>query len=238
MKKRSARSVWAEITAEIGGESYIVKPVGDGCSAGVARLFSQQDLARYVRYMQRGMARIPSGTLTGQLDIIEMPLARPEALLLERFIETDRVRVVANELNWEHRSGWVEITVGVLGIEGSMGALNPSITVASGDVLTVEEKFQGGTGVNITPPPEEFVSPQVCAEAKRRIEMVARVLGIGGYARIDAFLKVASGEILIIEANSLPGLTPSTVIFHQALEEHPPLYPREFLERIISQTGY
>jgi D-alanine-D-alanine ligase-like ATP-grasp enzyme len=119
-----------------------------------------------------------------------------------------------------------------------MRALNPSITVASGDVLTVEEKFQGGTGVNITPPPQDFVSTEVCAEAKRRIEMVAKVLGIGGYARIDAFLKIATGEILVIEANSLPGLTPSTVIFHQALSENPPLYPRAFLERIISQTGY
>lgn len=238
MKKRTTAAMWKEICAEIGGDSYIVKPVGDGCSAGVARLFSERDLSRYLSCVGRSMPRIPVGTLTNQADIIEMPLSRPSALLVERFIETDRVQVVANELNWEHRSGWVEITVGVLGQEGSMHALNPSITVASGDVLTVEEKFQGGTGVNITPPPQDFVAPEVCAEAKRRIEMVAKALGIGGYARIDAFLKIATGEIIVIEANSLPGLTPSTVIFHQALAEEPPLYPSAFLERLISQTGY
>jgi len=238
IKKRSTATLWREICAEVGGDSYIVKPVGDGCSAGVARLFSEKDLKRYLASVQQGLPRIPAGTLTGQGDIIEMPLARPEALLVERFIETDRVQVVANQLKWEHRTGWIEITVGVVGQEGKMHAMNPSITVASGDVLTVEEKFQGGTGVNITPPPEEFVSAEVCAEAKRRIEMVAKVLGIGGYARIDAFLNISTGEILVIEANSLPGLTPSTVIFHQALEESPPMYPREFLERIVSQTGY
>jgi len=238
LRKRSPRSVWREILEGIGGESFIVKPVGDGCSAGVARLYSDKDLTRYLGCLKRNLQRIPAGTLSNQHDIVEMPLSQPEALLFERFIETDRVQVVANELKWEHRTGWIEITVGVIGREGDMHAMNPSITVASGDVLTVEEKFQGGTGVNITPPPVEFIPEKVVAEAKRRIEMVAQVLGIGGYARIDAFLKISTGELIIIEANSLPGLTPSTVIFHQALEEQPKMYPREFLERVIGQTGY
>ena len=37
----------------------------------------------------------------------------------------------------------------------------------------------------------------------------------------------------MIEANTVPGLTPSTVIFHQALHEQPPLFPRDFLEKIV-----
>jgi hypothetical protein len=40
---------------------------------------------------------------------------------------------------------------------------------------------------------------------------------------------------LVIEANTLPGLTPSTVIFHQALAENPPLSPQKFLSQIVKQ---
>ena len=40
--------------------------------------------------------------------------------------------------------------------------------------------------------------------------------------------------MILIEANSLPALTPSTVIYHQALAENPPLNPLKFLEKIIT----
>jgi D-alanine-D-alanine ligase-like ATP-grasp enzyme len=73
----------------------------------------------------------------------------------------------------------------------------------------------------------------VIETSKRRIERVAEALGIEGFARIDAFLSTSTGEILVIEANTIPGLTPSTVIFHQALQEKPALYPRDFLEKIV-----
>ena len=55
---------------------------------------------------------------------------------------------------------------------------------------------------------------------------VARVLEIRGYARIDAFVRVKQeeAEIVIIEVNSLPGLTPATCLFHQAaLANYTPL---------------
>ena len=94
----------------------------------------------------------------------------------------------------------------------------------------------GGTGVNITPPPSPplgRVKPEAVARTRQLISQVANTLGISGYARIDAFMNRESGDVIIIEANSLPGLTPSTVLYHQALEEEPPLYPRDFLESLI-----
>ena len=65
------------------------------------------------------------------------------------------------------------------------------------------------------------------------MQKVAQALGLRGYARIDAFMHVKTGELIIIEANTTPGLTPSTVIYHQALTEKPPMYPTEFLEKIV-----
>jgi hypothetical protein len=39
--------------------------------------------------------------------------------------------------------------------------------------------------------------------------------------------------VTVIEANTLPGLSPSTVLYQQALEEREPLDPRALLERIV-----
>jgi D-alanine-D-alanine ligase-like ATP-grasp enzyme len=74
----------------------------------------------------------------------------------------------------------------------------------------------------------------VCAQVRHRIERVAQVLGIRGYARIDAFVERTSGKVMVIEANTLPGLTASTVLFHQGIAEDPSLMPLEFLEHILA----
>jgi D-alanine--D-alanine ligase len=233
--------LWNDAVRELGSKSLIVKPREDGCSSGIVRLMSNADLRAYLEYIRSGAARIPGGVFEGQSDPIEMPTARPQTLLLEKFIDTDRVRAVGTELRVSEHSGWIEVTIGVLENEKGLYALNPSLTVVEGEVLSVEEKFQGGTGINITPPPEEILSKRCCSRVQRRIELVARRLGIGGYARIDAFVERATGRVMVIEANTLPGLTPSTVLFHQGIAEKPALLPLALLERILtaaqSQAG-
>jgi D-alanine-D-alanine ligase-like ATP-grasp enzyme len=167
-----------------------------------------------------------------------MPQVLMEELIFEEFVVTDSVRVRGNVLKRVRKSGFVEVTVGVLERKGIVQALNPSITVAEGAVLSVEEKFQGGTGVNITPPPKSLIKPVLLEKAKQHIAMVARKLGINGYSRIDAFLELATGNVKIIEVNTLPGLTPSTVLYHQGLAENPRLFPRDLLETLIANKGY
>lgn len=83
--------------------------------------------------------------------MIEMPSPPPELLIFEPFIETDEMIFSSKSTNdnargifWRGQSRWVEITVGVLGKRGSMYSLTPSVTVKeSGDILSLEEKFQG-----------------------------------------------------------------------------------------------
>jgi D-alanine--D-alanine ligase len=150
---------WRELTLDLGGKSLIAKPQGDGCSAGIARLYSASDLEKYLTFVLKGAESIPNGTLKNQHGIIEMPHCVMEKVMFEQFIITDKVRVIGNKLKWQTRTNWIETTMGVVEKNGKIHAMNPSITVAIGNILTLEEKFQGGTGVNITPPPTPFVKP-------------------------------------------------------------------------------
>jgi D-alanine--D-alanine ligase len=230
------KKFWKKLKIELNGSDVIVKPSDDGCSAGVVKLEKVKDLKLYLEHLRAAKTEIAAHTLSGQETIVEMPTKTPERLVFEQFITTDKVKVVQNKLKWQKVTNWIEITMGVLETKGIMRALNPSITVARGSVLTLEEKFQGGTGVNITPPPQPFVKKSATEKAKKRMELVAQKLKITSYARIDAFMHTQTGEIMIIEANTTPALTPSTVIFHQALSEKEKLYPLQFLEHIIENS--
>jgi D-alanine--D-alanine ligase len=233
-----ARKLWDTLVLDLGSPSLIVKPRGDGCSSGIVRLFSADDLAKYISLVRDRAPRIPPHTFPNQNGIVEMPLERIESLLFEEFIETDKVVTKDVSLDHQKRSGWIEVTVGVVQRGRHLKVLNPSLTVAEGEVLSLEEKFQGGTGVNITPPPESIVPKRNKERAMILIGKVASALGIDGYSRIDAFLHCATGDIKVIEVNTLPGLTPSTVLYHQALAEKPQLFPRDLLEMFVENKGY
>lgn len=238
IKDCDAEKLWKDTQNELGAKTLVVKPRADGCSSGVVHLYSGQDLRKYMVLVSKHAPYIPKETFTNQVDIIEMPLDPIEDLIFEKFIETDTVRVKGNKLKHNSKSGFIEVTVGVVEEDKKLKVLNPSLTVAEGEVLSVEEKFQGGTGVNITPPPPSIMKPKVLARTKELIWKLAEKIGIRGYSRIDAFVNIKSGDLVIIEINTLPGLTPSTVFYHQALAESPPIFPRELLETLIHNKGY
>ncbi len=139
-------------------------------------------------------------------------------------------------------SKFLEITGGLLTFYNEKGVLEYEIFEASealseGDVLSLEEKFLAGQGQNITPArysrdPEE--NRLISAAVKEELEKAARVLKVEGYARIDAFVRIYADkhvEVLVIEVNSLPGMTPATCIFHQAAINH--YKPYEFIDKLI-----
>lgn len=238
LELNNLKNIWKELTQELGSKTIIVKPKDDGCSTGVAHLYNEKDLENYLKYLKRGESFIPSGVLKFQNSIIEMPTKNISEVLFERFIETDLIQAKGNKLKYLKRSGWVEVTIGILEKNKKLYAFNPSITISEGEVLSVEEKFQGGTGVNLTPPPKEIIKPNIVVKTRRLAEKLATKIGISGYARIDAFMNVSTGNLLVIEVNTLPGLTPSTVLYHQALAEKRPMFPTEFLEQLIKSKGY
>jgi UDP-N-acetylmuramate--alanine ligase len=60
------------------------------------------------------------------------------------------------------------------------------------------------------------------------------VLKVQGYCRIDAFVRIYDVnrvEVIFIEVNSLPGMTPATCIFHQtAINGYKPY---DFIDKIL-----
>lgn len=127
----------------------------------------------------------------------------------------------------------MELTVGVLGNESAI-ALPPSYCVTSDAILSIQEKFLPGAGENQTPAP----LPKSAIEfVQRIIAEVFLAIEASGYARIDCFYQdervSPTGEqrLVILEVNTLPGLTPATCIFHQAGEVG--MRPLDFIEKII-----
>uniref|UniRef100_A0A0D9X375 ATP-grasp domain-containing protein n=1 Tax=Leersia perrieri TaxID=77586 RepID=A0A0D9X375_9ORYZ len=206
-----------------------------------AKLQTETDLEVYANALGRKLHRLPANCLSRAHGVIEMPVPPPESLIFEPFIETDEIIISTKSVDdstrhlvWKGENEWLEVTVGVVGKRGEMRSLNPSITVKeSGDILSLEEKFQGGTGINLTPPPPTIMSEDALQKCKRSIEVLANTLGLEGFSRIDAFVNVRSGEVLLIEANTVPGMTPSTVLIHQALAEEPPIYPHKFFRTLL-----
>jgi D-alanine-D-alanine ligase len=133
--------------------------------------------------------------------------------------EWDTVAVVE-----EFISG-MEVTCGVLGNDEPR-ALTPSETIPTRDILSLEDKFLYGQGENKTP-------ARVSGEMLRNIQDTAvrayRALNLKAYSRIDMF--ICDSRILVLEPNTLPGMTPSTVLFHQAAAEG--LSQTDLISRII-----
>ena len=133
----------------------------------------------------------------------------------------------------EERLIGMELTVGVVGNQNPR-ALAPSEAIAQGGVLSIEEKFLPGAGENQTParlPKEDILLVQ------RVVRDAYVAIGCIGYSRVDCFfqndLQSPTGKkrVVILEFNTLPGLTPATCLFHQAAEEG--LRPMELLDEII-----
>lgn len=120
----------------------------------------------------------------------------------------------------------MEVTCGVLGNNEPM-ALTPSETVPTTEILSLEDKFLYGQGENKTP-------ARLPADALAAVQETARrsfiALGLKVYARIDMFVK-RDGSVTVLEPNSLPGMTPSTVLFHQAAASG--ITPADLMDRII-----
>jgi D-alanine-D-alanine ligase len=128
----------------------------------------------------------------------------------------------------------MELTVGVIG-NNTAHALPPSQAISAHGILSIEEKFLPGAGENQTPAP---LAPETLRFVQDIMEKVYTTLQCKGYVRIDCFYQNAQQSptgkerVVILEINTLPGLTPATCLFHQAAEIG--LTPMAFIDTIIT----
>lgn len=212
---------------------FIAKPIDDGCSSAVKLIRNVLQLNSFLTLLFRKTPDLRADAA----DVLKLKLneefPQKTAVLLESLIAKGEA------------AHFLEITGGLLTSYDEAGQLKyeifePSETLSSGEVLSLEEKFLAGEGQNITP--ARFTSPlvpnlshaEISAQVRAKLQHAAEILGVVGYARIDAFVKIyADGRIetIIIEVNSLPGMTPATCIFHQcALSGYK---PAEFIDKIL-----
>lgn len=170
------------------GFPCIVKPVREGCSTGVRKVNSDDELTAAIKEAFKWDSTV----------------------LIEEFLTG------------------MEVTCGVIEDRGKTVPLTPSETIPTAAILSLEDKFLYGQGENKTPArlPEETLT-RIQEIAVRTFE----ILGLHGYARIDMFVR-PDGTISVLEPNTLPGMTPSTVLFHQAAASG--ITPAEMIDRIIT----
>ena len=119
----------------------------------------------------------------------------------------------------------MELTCGVVGNE-EVTVFPPSYAVANAGVLSIEEKFLPGAGENQTPAPLPAKAIKLVQEV---VKKVYRAAGCAGYSRIDCFYD--QDKVIILEINTLPGLTPATCLFAQAAEVG--IKPMELIDMIV-----
>ncbi len=208
-------------------KTWVLKPRFDGCSTGVLVLKDlYPQLAWYFFFFLNEAKELPVSFLSNEkkldlrksLNILLPEINSNNYFLLEEFISGKNL---------------IELTVGVLEkSKNNLISLLPSKTLAENTVLSLEEKFSKGHGVNLTPP-QELSNEQVDL-IRKKIADFSKKLGIRGYARIDVFFNFEKDELILIEVNNLPGLTAATIIFSQAmLTEQVNLEPAKFLEHLI-----
>lgn len=208
---------------------FIAKPVDDGCSSAVKVIKNQQVLLDYLKAIFRDNFELDAESRKKIQLMPNEEFPQKNVVLLETLIQKG---------NAKH---FLEVTGGMLthleNGEKRFEVFEPSEALAGGEILSLEEKFLAGEGQNITPArfskdPEEF--KKISQQVRDTLESAAKILKVEGYCRIDAFVRIyadAKAETIIIEVNSLPGMTPATCIFHQSAING--YQPYEFIDSIL-----
>jgi UDP-N-acetylmuramate--alanine ligase len=212
------------------GYPFIAKPVDDGCSSAVKKIDNRTEMEAFATAMFRDSHWVSEK----EANVLHLKpkeeFPAKEVILIEELISRKDAR------------HFLEVTGGMLTTYDSEDNLvfevfEPSEALATDAILSLEEKFLAGQGQNLTPArfgktQEDYTA--ISHQVKRDLMKAAQLSHIQGYCRIDAFVRVFDNnrvETIVIEINSLPGMTPATVIFHQAaINQYKPF---DLIDKII-----
>lgn len=213
------------------GYPLIAKPVDDGCSSAVKKLHNDEDFIAFSKLIFRTDEALDAKASERLKIKPKEEFPSKHQFLVESLIQANGA------------PKFLEITGGMLTHFDADGSIRYEVFEASealseGEVLSLEEKFLAGQGQNITPAryaSDSAARQRISDKVKIELERAARALNVQGYCRIDAFVRVYEQErteVIFIEVNSLPGMTPATCIFHQcAINGYKPY---DFIEKIMT----
>lgn len=235
--QRVSRTAWQShpqqvldlLEERLGPYPFIGKPVDEGCSSAVRVLVDRPAVEAYLQALLRESEEIPPA-LRERLSILPSePFPPKNEALIEKYL---------------YGSEWIEVTVGVIthteGTRLKYQAFLPSETLKTEGILSLEEKFLAGVGQNSTPARLYPENPEWNSRARQTLQQevarLAETVGLHGYARVDGFARLLGQgqvEFWLLEVNTLPGLTPATVFFHQAAAAG--YTPLAILEHLIAE---
>ena len=208
----------------------IAKPVDDGCSSAVKKIKNYEEFEAFATLIFRDTEVFDthSANILHIKDKEEFP--QKKVLLIEELISKNDA------------AHFLEVTGGMLtkfnkNNEIEYEVFEASESLAVGDVLSLEEKFLAGQGQNITPARYSRIESErqkISETVKQTLGRAAKVLNVVGYCRIDAFVRIYNPDkidVIFIEVNSLPGMTPATCIYHQAAING--YKPYQFIDSIL-----
>ncbi len=209
---------------------FIAKPVDDGCSSAVKKIRTFEEFEAFCELLFRDQEELDKNAS----DLLHIKAK-------EEFPQK-QVVLVEELISKKDALHFLEITGGMLTKINADGEIEYEVfeaseALADGEILSLEEKFLAGQGQNITPAryaKNALERQRLSDQVKAALGAAAKVLGVSGYCRIDAFVRVfkdARAEVIFIEVNSLPGMTPATCIFHQAAINQ--YKPYEFIDKIL-----
>lgn len=113
-----------------------------------------------------------------------------------------------NEILVEEFVSGREFSVGILGDK----VLPPIEIIPKGGIYDYAHKYQAGWTEEVCP---ADITDEQCTEMQKNAGEVARILGLKVYCRID-FIMTEDGVPYCLEANTLPGMTPTSLLPQEA----------------------
>ncbi len=209
---------------------FIAKPVDDGCSSAVKKIKTLEEFEAFCTLIFRTAEDLDTKAAEKLHIKPKEEFPQKQVILVEELISKKDalhfLEITGGMLTKLNKNGEVEYEV-----------FEASEALADGEILSLEEKFLAGQGQNITPAryaKDAKDRQKVSDQVKAALGGAAKALGVTGYCRIDAFVRVFADcrtEVVFIEVNSLPGMTPATCIFHQAAINN--YKPYEFIDKIL-----
>ena len=124
---------------------------------------------------------------------------------------------------FDARAPWTEIVVTLMGTLGNLRVIGEP-TIRSG---VFGENHDDGVVLSR--------DEDVMTKVKERVQSVGHVLGVEGCVSVDAFANANTGDLIVIEVNSVPEMhSPTSTVFAHAKGENPPIDPETFCTRALS----